>query len=153
MRMKLWNLCFIIKFHFIHKCFSFWLALLKSHWFMAFLSYLAKREKKRDSTTWRSSYWSEDRTYFHGWTNNLSCWSSRLKANFGASLPWAPSVIISDYGLVWMDFKLWEHKIIREIRKENLKTLTKWDIENLPPTVVFINSFSSSWLHVCTNAF
>lgn len=60
---------------------------------------------------------------------------------------------ITDYGLVWMDFQLWEHRIIGEIRKENLKMLTKWEIENLPPTIVFVISFFSLWLHVCTNAF
>lgn len=138
--MKLRNLFFIIKFHFIHKCFSFWLALLKRHWFMALLSYLVKKKNGGHSTTWKSSHWSEDRIHLHGQTNNWSCWLSRLKANFGVCTICHP---ITDCGLIWMDFQLWEQRIVGEIRKENLKMLTKWDIENLPPTIVFVVSFSS----------
>lgn len=80
MKEKLGSLCFTIKFHFIHKRFGFWLALLKIHSFIAPFSYLLKGRKIQ----WEELNWPEKRGRFSvSWTDTSSCRLWQLQASSG----------------------------------------------------------------------
>ena len=94
---------------------------------MALLSYIVKKKERVEEQYNMKKLLLVRRQNTSPWSNKyFKLLIITIKGQF-----WDKSALgsishpITDYGLVWMDFQLWEHRIIGEIRKENLKMLTK----------------------------